>query len=135
MYVQQLELLPERHLVLLRREGERVGVMVEQRIPAHPGLYLMEVHPLGVPAQAEWRVVGDEVHLVPAAGERQGQLGGDRAGSAVRRIAGYAQPHASVLLCQAAAISSASRAAGRVASNASTGPASWCRNQVSWRLA
>ena len=50
--------------------------MIEERIAAHPGLDLMEVDPLGVSPKPEGRVVGDEVHFVPAPGQIQPQLGG-----------------------------------------------------------
>ena len=43
--------------------------------------------------QAERLIVGDEMHLVTPFGEREAQLGGDRSGTAVCRVAGDANLH------------------------------------------
>ena len=70
-----------------------------------------------------------------AAAERQRQLGGERAGAAVGRVAGDADPHPPFPPGPRATIARASSAAGRVASSVSTSPSSWWRNQVSCRFA
>ena len=93
VHVQDVELLPQRHLVLLRRQRQRVGVVIEQRIPPHSGLDLVEVDPLGVAPQPEGGVVGDEVHLVAPPRQLEPQLGGHGAGAAVGGIAGDAELH------------------------------------------
>jgi len=51
VHVEQLQPLSQDHLVLLRRQREGIGEMVEQRIPAHPGIDLMEEDALGVSPQ------------------------------------------------------------------------------------
>ena len=48
MDVQHLEPFPQDHLVLLRGERQGIGVVIEERIAAHPGFHLMEIDPLGV---------------------------------------------------------------------------------------
>ena len=91
--VQEVDPFLQHDLVLLGRQRERVGEVVEQRIAAHPRLDLMEVDPLGVSVEAERGVVGDEVHLVAASRELEAQLGRDRARAAVGRIAGDPDLH------------------------------------------
>src|SRR5690606_3574409 len=84
---------------------------------------------------------GDEMNLMPPPRELEAELGGHGARPAVGRIAGDADLHAVPVSrvarrrVQASATSAASRSGGRVASSINRWPGSWCRNQVSCRLA
>ena len=90
--VHQLESFAQRHLVLLHRERELVGRVLEQRIVRRD--HLVEGDALGEPAaQAERARVGDDMHVVAAPGELEAQLGRDGAGAAVRRVTGDADAH------------------------------------------
>jgi hypothetical protein len=55
--------------VLLGGERQGVGEVLEEGI-APSWIDLVELHPFGVAAEAEWRG-GDEVHFVAAPGELQ----------------------------------------------------------------
>jgi hypothetical protein len=93
VYVEDVELLLHRHLVLLRGERQGVGKVLEQRIPAGDGIHLVEIHPLGVTPKPERHGVGDEMHLVPPAGQVEAQLGGQGAASTIGGVAGDADFH------------------------------------------
>ena len=103
VHVHQLEFLAQRDLVLLDRQRERVGRVLEQRVVG--GHDLVEGHALGEPApQAERAGVRDEVHLVPPPREVEPQLGRDGSGPAVGGVAGDPYAHASsAFSCQPSA--------------------------------
>jgi hypothetical protein len=79
------------HLMNRNREGERIGGMLEEGILIH--LHFVEIKTFAKTQQAERLSVGDEVDLVTAVGERESQLGSDRAGAAVRRVTGNPNFH------------------------------------------
>src|SRR5688572_31004273 len=62
--------------------------MIEEGVPAHAGVHLVEEDPLAVSPQPEWRIVGDEVDLMTPARQLQTKLGGDSPRSAVGGVAG-----------------------------------------------
>src|SRR5689334_12019194 len=81
-------------------------------------------------------LVRDEVHLVPALGERDAQVGGDGARASVRRITSDADLHpvpSRVSFHHASARSSALGSRGSMRVTSAGG--SWLRNHVRWRLA
>ena len=82
----------EHHLVHAHGEREIVRRILEQRIAAD--VHFVEVDARQERRQPEGLLVGDEVDLVPALRERDAELRRDRAGAAVRGIAGDADLHA-----------------------------------------
>ncbi len=90
--MQQIEMVREHDLVHPHREREIVRWILEQRIP--PDIDFMEVDPWLEGGQPERLLIRDEVHFVPASGERDAQLGGDGARAAIRRVTRNADIHA-----------------------------------------
>ena len=74
------------HLVHSHGEREIVRRILEQRISAD--VHFVEIDVRQERRQPERLPVSDEMDLVAARGERDAELGGDRAGSAVCRITG-----------------------------------------------
>ena len=93
VHVEQIQILPLHHLVLLGGKRQGVRVVLEQWIPSHPGIHLVEIDPLGVAPEAKRRGIGDEVHLVTPPGQFQSEFGGHGSRSAVCRVAGDADLH------------------------------------------
>ncbi len=122
--VEQIEVFPEGHIVLLAGQGQRIRIVLEERV-VPGGVHLMEVDALDVFAKPERHRVRDEVDLVTAPGKVEPELRRERARPPVRWVASNADLHGTVLLsvtlAQAAAISAASSAGGRVASIANAG--------------
>src|SRR5690606_35974958 len=111
-------------------QREIVGRILEERILAD--VDLVEVDPREERREAEGLLVRDEVHFVPALGERDPELGGDGPRAAVRGVAGdpdlhrrLSSPH------HASARSMAPGSAGFTWTTCARG--SWFRNQVRWR--
>ena len=69
------------------RRGDRqiMGRGVEERV-GH-ALGHVQLHPTGGPGQTRRSPVGEEVHLVPALGKRQGQLTGNNPRPPIGRVA------------------------------------------------
>ena len=93
VHVQQLEPLALGDLVLFDRQRQCVRRLLEQRIVDRGDF--VKGHALDDPPQPERAGVGDEVDVVPAAGQLQPQLGRHSAGAAVGRVAGDADAHGS----------------------------------------
>jgi hypothetical protein len=53
VHVEQIELLAQYYLVLFRGECQGIGEVIEERVPAHPGIDLMIEHPLGIASEPE----------------------------------------------------------------------------------
>ncbi len=127
VHMQQVEPLVDHHLVHPNGEREIVWRILEQGIAPH--VDFVEVYARQKYRQPKRLLVGDEVDLVPAGGERDPQLGRDRAGAAVRGITGDADLHS-----DSPAFHQASTRASHRASCGSTrvtrAPAIWFRNQV-----
>ena len=120
---------------LVHAHGEREVVrrILEQRIPAD--VHLVEEDARQEHRQAERLLVGDEMDLVPARGERDAELGRHGAGAAVRRIAGDADPHVA-LPSRHHALGQVERTrVRRVDMRVTRSGGSWCRNQVRCRFA
>jgi hypothetical protein len=91
VHVQQVEAVRPYDLVHAHGEREVVRRILEQGVSHH--LHLVEVDAREERRQTERLLVGDEVHLVTAACERDPQLGRHGARAAVRRVAGDADLH------------------------------------------
>ena len=89
--MQEIEPVVEHHLVHAHGEREIVRRILEQRVPAD--VDLVEVDAWQKRRQAERLLVRDEVNLVSAPRQRDAELRGQRAGTAVRWIAGDADLH------------------------------------------
>ena len=80
-------------------EGEIVGRMLEERVVED--LDLVEVDVVLAAGEAERLRRGDEVDVMAAGRELDAELGGDNAGSAISRVAGYADAERFVGSCGA----------------------------------
>ncbi len=91
MHVEQLQLMREHDLVHPHGEREIVGRVLEERVASD--VDFVEVDPRAELPEPERLLVGDEVHLVAARGERDAEFGRERARTAVGGIAGNADLH------------------------------------------
>ena len=91
VHVKQVELVGEDHLVHAHGERQVVRRILEERVAAD--VHLVKVDAREKRGQAKGLLVGDEVHLVSSAGERDAELRRNGSGAAVRRVAGDANLH------------------------------------------